>query len=177
MLDHLDEEDLEALRYMAAVLAAGFPLVAFLQVLNVYGQALRQIADAEARLFRLYVHEPLMRDGVPATQMAEEMGELIAELLPLTTPLMVYLHRNFLRHFVEQDVIANMESELERGRRRRRSGELRVAIAFADLVGFVRFTEEEGEQEALDLRRALRRVDRGVAPRRARAWSRTSATA
>jgi adenylate cyclase len=30
-------------------------------------------------------------------------------------------------------------------------GELRVAIAFADLVGFVRFTEEEGEQEALDL--------------------------
>ena len=28
-----------------------------------------------------------------------------------------------------------------------------MAIAFADLVGFVRFTEEEGEQEALDLRR------------------------
>ena len=52
MLDHLDEDDLEALRYMAAVLAAGFPLVAFLQVLHVYGQALRQIADAEARLFR-----------------------------------------------------------------------------------------------------------------------------
>ena len=26
-----------------------------------------------------------------------------------------------------------------------------MAIAFADLVGFVRFTEEEGEQEALDL--------------------------
>ena len=32
MLDHLDDDDLEALRYMAAVLAAGFPLVAFLQV-------------------------------------------------------------------------------------------------------------------------------------------------
>ena len=50
-LERLDEDDLEALRYMGAVLAAGFPLVAFLQVLNVYGQALRQIADAEARLF------------------------------------------------------------------------------------------------------------------------------
>jgi adenylate cyclase len=100
-LEGLDDDDLEALRYMSAVLVAGFPLVAFLQVLNVYGQALRQVADAEARLFRIYVHEPLIRDGVPATQMAEELGDLINELLPLTTPLMIYMHRHFLRHFVE----------------------------------------------------------------------------
>jgi adenylate cyclase len=146
----LDEEDLEALRYMAAVLAAGFPLVAFLQVLRVYGNAMRQLADAEARLFHIYVHEPLMRDGVPGPQMAEEMGELVTQLLPLTTPLMEYVHRHFLRHFVEQDVIANMESDLdELGTAA--LGQLRVAIAFVDLVGFVRFTEEAGEAEALDL--------------------------
>lgn len=150
MLDNLGEEDLEALRYMGAVLEAGFPLVAFLQVLHVYGQALRQIADAEARLFRIYVHEPLIKGGVPSTDMSEEMGELIGELLPQTMPLMVYLHRNFLRHSVEQDVIANMWTDLleDDGAA---LGQLRVAIAFADLVGFVRFTEEEGEQEALDL--------------------------
>jgi adenylate cyclase len=150
MLDRLEEEDLEAFRYMAAVLAAGFPLVAFLQVLHVFGQSLRQIADAEARLFRIYVHEPLIRDGVPGMQVAEELGDLINEVLPLATPLMFYLHRNFLRHFVEQDVIATMESQLE-GDESDILGELRVTIAFADLVGFVRFTEEEGEQEALDL--------------------------
>jgi adenylate cyclase len=149
-LEGLDDDDLEALRYMSAVLVAGFPLVAFLQVLNVYGQALRQVADAEARLFRIYVHEPLIKDGVPATQMAEELGELINELLPLTTPLMIYMHRHFLRHFVEQDLIATVESELE-GDEDEMLGELTVAIAFADLVGFVRFTEEEGELEALDL--------------------------
>jgi adenylate cyclase len=150
MQDHLGEEDLEALRYMAAVLEAGFPLVAFLQVLHVYGQALRQIADAEARLFRIYVHEPLIKDGVPSVSMSEEMGDLIAELLPQTTPLMVYLHRSFLRHSVEQDVIANMWSDLYDDEREG-LGQLRVAIVFADLVGFVRFTEEEGEEEALDL--------------------------
>jgi adenylate cyclase len=150
MQDHLGEEDLEALRYMAAVLEAGFPLVAFLQVLHVYGQALRQIADAEARLFRIYVHEPLIKDGVPSVSMSEEMGDLIAELLPQTTPLMVYLHRSFLRHSVEQDVIANMWSDLYDDERDG-LGQLRVAIVFADLVGFVRFTEEEGEEEALDL--------------------------
>ena len=81
--------------------------------------------------------------------MAEEMGDLIGELLPLTTPLMEYLHRHFLRHFVEQDVIANMEAISTS--RPEVLGQLRVAIAFADLVGFVRFTEEAGEEEALDL--------------------------
>jgi adenylate cyclase len=149
-LESLDDDDLEALRYMGSVLVAGFPLVAFLQVLNVYGQAFRQVADAEARLFILYVHEPLIRDGVPATQMAEELSELANELLPLSTPLMVYMHRHFLRHFVEQSLIATVESELESDEEEM-LGELTVAIAFVDLVGFVSFTEEQGEQEALDL--------------------------
>jgi adenylate cyclase len=150
MLNRLEEEDVEALRYMAAVLAAGFPLVAFMQVMRVYGYSLRQIADAEARLFRIYVHEPLIRDGVPAMEVAEELADLVRDILPLTTPLMVYLHRNFLQHFVEQDLFATMEADLE-DLGREALGQLRVAIAFADLVGFVRFTEEAGEEEALDL--------------------------
>ena len=74
----ISEDDLQLLRYVAAVLAAGFPLVAFLQLVRVYGQALAQIADAEVRLFHLYVHEPLMRDGVPGVEMAEEMEGLRA---------------------------------------------------------------------------------------------------
>src|SRR5881392_217634 len=70
----ITEDDLQLLRYVAAVLAAGFPLVAFLQLMRVYGQAIAQMADAEVRLFHLYVHEPLMRDGVPGLEMAEESG-------------------------------------------------------------------------------------------------------
>ena len=65
-LERIDEDDLQLLRYVAAVLSAGFPLVAFLQLVRVYGQAIAQIADAEVRLFHLYVHEPLIRDGVAA---------------------------------------------------------------------------------------------------------------
>ncbi len=64
-LENLTDEDVQALQYAASVLAAGFPLVAFLQIARVYGQALAQIADAEVRLFHIYVHEPLIREGVP----------------------------------------------------------------------------------------------------------------
>ena len=63
-LESISDDDVELLRYAAAVLAAGFPLVAFLQLIRVYGHALASIADAEVKLFHLYVHEPLIRDGV-----------------------------------------------------------------------------------------------------------------
>src|SRR5436305_3171798 len=112
-LEGLTREDLQALRYIASVLDAGFPLVAFLQLVRVYGQALSQIADAETRLFHLYVHEPLMRDGVPGLEMSEEMEHLARDLLPLASPIMDYIHQRYLQHFVEQDVVGHMEGELD----------------------------------------------------------------
>jgi adenylate cyclase len=147
-LDHLSEDDLQLMRYAGAVLSAGFPLVAFLQLVRVYGQAIAQIADAEVKLFHLYVHEPLIRDGVPGLEMAEEMESLARELMPLASPIMGHLHERFLHHFIEQDAVGHLEAdvdgELDLGR-------LRVAIAFADLAGYTRLTEEAGEEQALDV--------------------------
>lgn len=145
--EHLSDEDLQLLRYIAAVLAAGFPLVAFLQLVRVYGQAVAQIADAEVRLFHLYVHEPLMRDGLPGLEMAEEMEGLARELLPLASPIMDHIHQRFLQHFVEQDVIGHMEADF--GDTSLDLGRMRVAIAFADLAGYTRLTEEQGDEEAV----------------------------
>ena len=144
-LERIGEEDMQLLRYMATVLEAGFPLVAFLQLVRVYGQAIAQIADAEVKLFHLYVHEPLMREGVPGLRMAEEMSGLAAELLPLASPIMDRVHQRQLQHFVEQDVVGHLEAEGGE------LGRLRVAIAFADLAGYTRLTEEAGEEEAVDV--------------------------
>src|ERR671934_3079625 len=142
----LTDEDIQALHYVASVLDAGFPLVAFLQLTRVYGQALSQIADAETRLFHIYVHEPLMREGVPGLEMSEEMEHLARDLLPLASPIMDFIHQRYLQHFVEQDVIGHMEVDLAE---KEELGHVRVAIAFADLAGYTRFTEEVGEEEAV----------------------------
>ena len=88
-----------------------------------------------------------MREGVPGLQMAEEMEGLARDLLPLAAPLMDYTHRRFLQHFVAQDVVGHMETELEE--EDADQGRVRMGIAFADLAGYTRFTEEEGEEEAL----------------------------
>jgi adenylate cyclase len=160
-MDHLTDDDVQLLRYSAAVLAAGLPLVAFLQLVRVYGQAMSQIADAEVRLFHLYVHEPLMRDGVPGWEMAEEMEGLAREIMPLASPIMDHAHNRFLQHFIEQDVIGHMEADLGNGPLD--LGRLRVAIAFADLAGYTRLTEEVGDEEAVSVvERFVEQVERSL---------------
>jgi adenylate cyclase len=144
----LSESELDLLRYLATVLDAGLPLIALLQLVRVYGQALATVADAEVRLFHLYVHEPLMRSGASGIEISEEMLTLARELLPVATPVMEELHLQFLQHFVEQDVVGHMEADLDGAIGD--LGRLHVAIAFADLAGYTRMTEEEGELQAVD---------------------------
>jgi len=147
---NLTGADAAAIRFCAQVLDSGFPLVAFLQLVRVYVQSLRRIAEAEIRLFHLYVHEPLIRDGVPELQMAEEMGDLAAEILPLAEPLTEYLHNRYLRYYIEQDVVGHMETG-EQSTAEMELGHVAVTLCFIDLTGFTRFTEEEGDIEALDV--------------------------
>ena len=65
LADRITDEDIGALERMASALHNGFPLVALLQLVRVYAQAGRRIAEAEVRLFHLFVHEPMIRDGIP----------------------------------------------------------------------------------------------------------------
>jgi adenylate cyclase len=145
----LGAADVEAIRQVSRILAAGFPLVAFLQLVRVYAQSMRRIADAEVRLFHLYVHEPLIRDGLRELEMAEEIGGLAAATLPLAGPLIDYMHNRYLRFFLEQDVVGHMESDLSG--HSRVQGEVTTALCFIDITGFTRYTEEEGDLEAIDV--------------------------
>ncbi len=147
--DSLHEEDVQLLRYAATGLDAGLPLVALLQLVRVYAQAIAHIADAEVRLFHLYVHEPLMRSGATGVEVADEMHDLAQVLLPLSSPAMDQIHERYLRHFLEQDVVGHMEVELDGASSD--PGRMRIALAFADLTGYTRLTEEAGELEALDV--------------------------
>jgi adenylate cyclase len=144
----LDEDDVVAMEQIAEVLGSGFPLVALLQLVRVYAQSIRKVAEAEVRLFHLFVHEPLIRQGVDALEMAAEMESLARELLPLTSPLMEYIHRRYLRFYIEQDVVGHMEVDFAG---HRQMGRVQMAFCFVDLTGFTRYTEEEGDEEALDL--------------------------
>jgi adenylate cyclase len=145
----IDGAALEVLGYVGAAVRAGLPREAMQQLTRVYAQAISQIADAEVRLVHLYVHEPLMRSGGSADEMASAMLSVAEELLPITSPLLEQLHRRMLVHFIDQDVVGHMESELPT--EGEDPGRMRVAIAFADLAGYTQLTETLGDRHALDV--------------------------
>jgi adenylate cyclase len=158
-VEAISDEDLEMLKYVADVLEAGLPEVAFIQIARVYGQALAQIAETEVRLFRMYIHEPLMHEGVSGREIGEQMDGIARELVPFTAPLMNFVHGRFLAYFVEQEVIGHMEAEM--GEQQPQLGRLRVAIAFADLAGYTRLTEEQGDERAVSaVERFVEEVER-----------------
>jgi adenylate cyclase len=145
--DRLTEGDMELVRTLAGVQSAGLPLIALLQMARVYGQSLEQLADAEVRLFRLYVHEPLMAGNVHADEIAEHMHGMAQELLPVAAPVMEYVHQRFVQHFIDRELLGGLgapggEAGLDIGR-------VQVVIAFADVVGYTRLTEERGVHAAL----------------------------
>ncbi|MGA7398308.1 MAG: adenylate cyclase regulatory domain-containing protein [Solirubrobacterales bacterium] len=145
---YLTETDVDALSKLASVADAGLPIEAVLQLVRVYAQAVRRIADAEVRLFHLFVHEPMMRDGLGALEISEQMGSLVEMVSPTTQPLFEYLHDRYVRYFIEQDVVGHMEDEFGGDSE---IDHIRISLCFIDLTGFTRFTEEEGDAEAFSV--------------------------
>src|SRR5262249_40577588 len=90
--DLLNEEDLDAMRTCPEALAPRFSWAAFLRVVGSHPRSLRGLPAAGVRLSPLSAQEPLMQEEVPPLEIAEEMGDLAADLLPVTAPLMEYMH-------------------------------------------------------------------------------------
>jgi adenylate cyclase len=149
LTDRISDQDIAALERMAGALRNGFPLVALLQLVRVYAQAGRKMAEAEVRLFHLFVHEPMIRDGRPPLEIAEEMERMASELLPIVAPVLEYIHGRYVRFYMEQDVVGHMEADLPLTRSH--PDRVLMAFCFVDLTGFTRFTEEQGDEQALDM--------------------------
>lgn len=145
IVEQLNGDDLRVLNYLASSIESGFPPAALLQAIRVYGQSLARIADAEVRLLHLHVHEPLLREGVTGEAINNRIAGLTSNVLPLALPTMDYLHRRYLAHYIEQEVVTHLEAD-EGGITG--EGRLMVGIAFADLAGYTQLTEELGDEQA-----------------------------
>lgn len=146
--------DVEALRRIGQVLDAGVPLGALLQVIRVAAKSFADIADAEARLVRMFVHEPLLQDGADSEEISEVMGTMIQAVLPHMSPLFEYMHTRFLQQYTEQVQIENVQGTPARGNPT--DGKLNVTICFVDIAGFTRYTETAGVEKAFEQADQLR---------------------
>ncbi|MFY9469837.1 MAG: adenylate cyclase regulatory domain-containing protein, partial [Solirubrobacterales bacterium] len=154
-LNSVTEHDVDALKRVAEVLDAGVPLGALLQVFRVAAKSFADIADAESRLIRMFVHEPMLESGARSQEISQVMGAMIEAVLPHMAPLFDYMHSRFLQQYTEQIQIANVQGDPIRGQGAS-TGRLDVTICFVDIAGFTRYTEQAGVEKAFEQADQLR---------------------
>ncbi|MBJ7347223.1 MAG: hypothetical protein JHC87_01480 [Thermoleophilaceae bacterium] len=144
-INSISEPDLEALRHIKAVIDGGLPEEAFLQIVRVWAKAFADITDAETRLIRMYVHEPLLRSGASGDEITAAMSRLATESMTHIGPMLEFIHNRYLQQFAERSQMQNVQGERLQSDK---SGQIEVSACFVDMAGFTRFTEEQGVDKA-----------------------------
>ena len=123
-----DDDDVEAMVALRSILDLGFPVDDVLTVTRAYGTALARVADAETRLFRERVLEPMVADGATPEEVTERLRPVVDMLLRHLGRLLDQGHRRHL--MVALDAL---------GQRGKKESE-RAAAGFVDLVDFSRIS-------------------------------------
>jgi adenylate cyclase len=127
------EHDLESARSSLLATEAGITEEDMLELLRVLGRGLAQAAET----MRALPMKLVLRAGISELELAQHYGEAVAQLYPMVDPLMSHILASHLRQATETEIVG--AAERDGGRL---PGSRRVAIGFADLVGFTRLGEE-----------------------------------
>jgi adenylate cyclase len=161
----LTDDDVEFLRGVALALDSGFPEAALVQMVTVYSDALGRVAEAEARLFHYYVHEPLRAARMSRAQLVDARDEASRPLRALVEPTVLYFHRRAAAEALREDLVLHMVEEVGHVAPPAVAGRLEATIAFADLAGFTSLTEAMGDESAVEVLGRFSAIVRGAAKR------------
>jgi adenylate cyclase len=150
------EADLEALLGLRQLLDAGFPEERVLELARVAGRSAAQIAEATLENFvRVF-----LRAGDTERDAGLRFAEMARGLMPSLGPLVETPVRRHMLEIVRRDVIS--QAEISAGEM---PGAREVTVAFADLVGFTRFSTQTDAERVGDVAGRLEQLAGEVAQR------------
>jgi adenylate cyclase len=154
--DELVREDDAAMFPMAQLaLGLGLDTTVLGRVLRVYGENLRRIAQAEPDFYHTYVELPLIRSGMTEMQMRELATEMSTQLIPVIERLILWIYQRHFEHYTIEHIVEHVEAAMEEAGFERTRTVTPPAIAFLDLTGYTRLTEEQGDEVAAELASSL----------------------
>jgi adenylate cyclase len=142
------DDDLGALRALKTALDGGFPDEGLVQVLRVYGDALGRVADAEIRLFHVYVHQRLRQEGLSGDELMDATEAAGGPLRDLVEPTVLYFHRKAWERAQRDDLVTHLAEAAGLWPTIDASGRLPAAVVFVDLSGFTPLTAAMGDVAA-----------------------------
>lgn len=144
------ERDVEMARSYASLLAVGLPEERLVEVVGVFGRGLGHAADAVVGI----TGEAFLREGLTERELAAANAYVASELLPLLAPMIEHVLRRHLLDRMREEHF-QQSTLLSEGRL---SETHRVAVAFADLVGFTPLGARLEPDEVGQLVRRLERL-------------------
>jgi adenylate cyclase len=152
MDERVREEDLDAINGLAVLLQAGLEEADVLRMARVWGGGARRIAQYLPHFFHVTV-EPRFRSRGLADNEAYEAAirEVGLRVGRSGEDLLGWLFRRHSEAFMTEHQFEHVEAALEEAGVRRRPPRTFEAVAFADLSGYTRLTEESGDEAAAEI--------------------------
>jgi adenylate cyclase len=151
------EDDARILAHVGRARAAlGDSDAAILGGTRYFGDNIRRIAESQIGTFQREIIEPMFASGASLREVIERLNPLIADVIrPAVADLLVWLHRRHVDALNLQMLVQTLEGALARAGVEVLVSPRPPAIAFLDLTGFTRLTDEAGDQEAVALAAVL----------------------
>ena len=148
----LRTDDEELLRLATELLSSfGRDETALLVAVRQAGDSLRRLAETQVRLFHAHVDREFGAEGHPDQAWTDDLNQVAASLMASLERMVVLLYRRHFEHQVLDVTVLRAEAAMERAGLARRRPVRPPAIAFLDLAGYTRLTEEQGDRAAAEL--------------------------
>lgn len=160
------EDDRELIAIFAQARQRGIPREALLRVLRVFAMSIRQVVEVQRELFREDIEDRMIATGMNRMQMLEAAAQTRLELQALGYRTIHLLLRRYLEETVHENIVSRLEEVLAEAGVTRARGTPDRTIAFLDLSGYTRLTEQAGDERAAEAGRRLVEIAAGAATRR-----------
>jgi adenylate cyclase len=127
------------------------------------GESLRKVADTARSFFDAFFEEPALRAGMSRQQVMDTLADVNAYMTPGLERWILWLLHRHSEHNQMQYIIEHVEMVIEESGAVAPRASRSSTIAFLDLSGYTKATEERGDEAAADFALSLARLAQEVA--------------
>jgi adenylate cyclase len=136
----------------------------FIEATRYFGDNARRTAEAQIAFYRRGILEPLLAAGLPLKAIVEKINPITSEVMrPAVRELLLWLNRRHIDALNMHMLVQLVESALLDAGVQIAREQRPPAIAFLDLSGFTRLTDDAGDEQAVSLAASLSDVVRSAA--------------
>jgi adenylate cyclase len=149
--DPMRSDEAQYMPLATMALGAGLSDAGLTRFSRVMGENLRRLAEAQVHFFTGEVIDRMIGMGIQPLQAWEQSTAMGSQMRPLFRELLMWVYERHQETYILDQVIEHMEDVLRGRRPKVRSAARDQSIAFLDLSGFTRLTEERGDEVAAEL--------------------------